>query len=114
MKRKKRKKSAFKIKSTNLVPIISPEEQRKKFPKELLDAFLNLDKTAILTKKYGIEFYDWAEEAHELYEIEAEKYLGDKINDRIKSGRLVVSLSKATVDLNNDKKQKRKKQTKKD
>ena len=115
-KRKRRKRVAFdKIRTKDIPVVESREEQRKKFPKELINAFLNLDKTAILIKEYGIEFYDWTEEAHELYQIEAEKYLGDKADDPIESGRLVVLLTKATMDIRDGKKKKTKKekQTKK-
>jgi hypothetical protein len=114
-KRRRRRRKIYGVSPTKTPMVVETKaEQRAKFPKKLLDAFLNLDKTAVLTKEYGIEFYDWTEEAHELYEIEARKYLGDKADDRIESGRLIVLLSKATMDIRDGKKKKEKKKTKKD
>jgi len=112
-KRRRKRRASFDKIRTKTVPIIeSREELRKAFPKELIKAFLNLDKTAVLTKEDGIEYYAWTDEAHELYLEEAKKYLGNKADDPIESGRLVVLLSKATMDLR-DVKTKKEKQTKK-
>lgn len=109
--KKKRKRRAPRIsKSVSLKDVETPEEQRKKFPKKLLAAFINLGETKVRGTMYDFEYYEWSEEAYELYRIEAKKYLGGLINDPIESGRLVVRLSKATMDLHDEQKKKTKKE----
>jgi hypothetical protein len=110
-KKRRRRKSKLRITTKNLKPVESKEEQLKKFPKKLVKAFLNLDKTAVLVKEYGIKFYDWTEKAYDLYTEEAIKYLGkNKAKDPIESGKLIVLLSRATMDVCNGKKTKKKKE----
>ena len=76
IRRKKRRKRRKRIaRGGGLVKIEAPVEQRKKFPKKLINAYLNLEKI------------QWTEEAYAFYAEEAKKYLGDNINDRIASGR---------------------------
>ena len=115
-KKKRRKKREYKIRSTHLAPVISPEEQRKKFPKELLKVFLDLGRTSIKVKESGVQYDMWTDKAYDLYMTEAKKYLGEKINDRTECGKLIVLLSKATMDLRygKTKKEKKEKQVKKD
>lgn len=105
-KRKRRKKREYKIRSTHLAPIISPEKQREKFPKKLIDTFLNLNKTSI--KDYNTKTYNWTDKAYDFYMIEAKKYLGEKSNNRTECGKLIVLLSKATMDLRYGEKKKEK------
>lgn len=109
-----KRKRRSRISKTKLVPVETPTEQRKKFPKELLNAYLNLDKTKVLGSDYDFEYYEWTEEAYELYGAEAKKYLGDKAEDPIESGKLIVHLSRATMDMRDGKKEKTKKQTEED
>lgn len=95
----KRKRRAFRTKAISLSYVETQTEQQNKFPKKLVAAFVNLDKT----KKFNsnTNYYEWREKAYKLYEVEAKKYLGS-LNDRIKSGRLIVKLSKATWELHNE------------
>jgi len=57
---------------------------------------------------------DWDEELYELFAVEKRKYLGDKSEDRLEQGKLVVLLSKATSDMrkNEAKNEKKKQKTK--
>jgi len=99
MAKKKRRKRKPRISKGKLVPIESPQEQRKKLPKELIDAYLAV-------KESGWE----DEDLYQLYKIEADKYLGKVADDRLESGRLVVVLAKATMDLYNGKAKKEEKE----
>lgn len=100
------------IKTTN-IPDINRAKEREKFPKALVDAFLNLDKTSVKIKECGVKHMAWTNKAYKEYRIEAEKYLGSKAKDAIESSKLVVLLARATMDLR-DVKKKKEKQTKKD
>lgn len=112
---KKRRKRRSRFRSINFLEVKSKVEQRKKFPKKLIKTFIDLDRTSVLVKKYGIEFYEWTKKAYKLYITEAEKYLGKKkLEDKIESGKLVVLLAKATMDIRDEQnKAKKEKQIKK-
>ena len=101
VKKKKRRRRKFKyVKSSgkSLVPIETPEQLRAKFPAELVNAFIRVKKT---------KFED--EKVYRKYAKLSRKYLGDKADDKIEFGRLVVLLSKATVNMLDKKKTKNKK-----
>lgn len=94
-KRRKRR-----IPVTKAVDPETCKEQREKFPKELVNAFIKLDKTAKLISENGIIHYAWTDRAYKQYAAEAIKYLGKTdAADPILTGRLVVLLSKATFDI---------------
>lgn len=97
-RRRKRKNKIINTKVSNL-STINREEERKKFPKKLVEAFLNLNRTKIKVKENGIKYDTWTDEAYELYNIEARKYLGAKADDNIENSKLVVLLSRATMDV---------------
>ena len=93
-RRKRRKRIARTLKTGGLVAVETIEEQRKKFPKELLDAFI-----AVKNSKWENE------ELYEEYLIESRRFLGEeKSKDRIESGTLVVLLTRATLDIYDGKK----------
>jgi hypothetical protein len=109
-RRRKRKSRTSKIK---LVKVETLAEQRKKLPKELIDAFINLDKTKVRGTEFDFEYYEWTEGAYKLYEIEAKKYLGENAEDRIESGKLIVALTRATMGIRDGKQQKSSKEKEK-
>lgn len=102
--KKKRRKRKSRLPKTSLKEPETPTQQRKKFPKALVNAYLNLDKTKVKVKELGIEHYAWTDEAYEAYAAEARKYLGDKADDSIESGKLIVLLHRATADKKGKKK----------
>lgn len=104
VKKKRRKRRARLPKTTAKEPE-TPAQQRKKLPKSLVDAYLNLDKTKVKVKEFGFTHYAWTDEAYEAYVKEVKKYLGDKAEDRIESGKLIVMLCRATADKKKGKKE---------
>lgn len=98
-KKKKRRKSRFNNISINKTEVDeSPQQMRAKYPKSLIDAYVNLHNTAV--KVDGI--YQWREATYKKYVKEAAKYLGkDKATDLIDAGKLIVNLYRATLDLKN-------------
>ena len=85
--KKKRRRRTSRV-SAAKVPVETPAEKRKKFPEELVEAFV------------AISMVHWeSDELYEKYKEEATKFLGEtKIKDPIESGRLVVNLARATMD----------------
>jgi len=63
-----------------------------------VDAYLNLHKTSVRVKEFGVTHMAWTVEAYEAYSAEAKKYLGTTADDPLISGRLIVWLYKATMD----------------
>lgn len=111
VKKKRKKRRAVGVsKSTSFKESETCAEQRKKFPKKLINSFVNLSENKVLGTLYDFEYYEWSEEAYELYRIEVKKYLGKLADDPIESGRLVVELSRATMDLRDGQKKKTKKE----
>lgn len=102
----KRRRKQRRLARIKLVPVETYTEQRKKFPKGLINTFINLDKTKVKGTKFDFKYYEWTKKAYKLYEIEAKKYLGKDFEDKLESGRLIVLLTKATADLRNVKQQK--------
>ena len=85
-KRKKRKLKRITYSTGKFAPVETLTELKKKFPKELLDAFI------------AVKESDWDEEIYEEYVIEVRRFLGEeKADDRIESGKLVVQLAKITM-----------------
>lgn len=83
-KNKKKKKKTWKhIK----VEVETTTAQRQKFPEKLIKTFDALKKS------------DWGEKEYKRYIKEVKKYMGDKFEDRLEQGKLLVLLSKATTDL---------------
>lgn len=62
------------------------EEQRAKFPNTLVSLFISLRN-------------DWNETSYAAYCVESHKYLGDKTGDGIEEGKLIVNLTRATLDI---------------
>ena len=77
-------------------------EERKAFPKELIDAYLKISKAK------------WEDDdLYELYRKQVIKYLGEeKAKDRIESGKVTVLLCRATSDLRDEQTQSKKKKKK--
>lgn len=105
-KRKARKSRIGRITTSGKgAEVETPAQMREKFPKELVDAYMNLHHTRqkVIDKKEKYEYYEWTEEAYEAYKQQAIKYLGEaKQSDPIESGKLVVHLARATMDLRED------------
>lgn len=88
MAKRKRRKRKSRVSSIKVQPEETYKDQRKAFPKELIDAFIAVSSTR------------WEDEdLYEVYVNHAKKYLGNKWEDRIEQGRLTVLLSRATTDL---------------
>ena len=105
-RKKKRKKRVSRYKgigiSTNPnAPAETPEMMRKKFPEKLIQAFVN------------VVVSNWDDKMYKKYTKQAKAFLGEKFEDKIDSGRLVVRLSRASSDLIDEIKKKRKKLPKK-
>jgi len=93
MKNKRKRRS--RLAKVKLVPVETPTEQRKKFPDKLIKAFVS------------VVLYNWEnDKAYKKYTKEVKKYLCDQADDRIENGKLIVQLTKATMDLVNEKKKK--------
>lgn len=84
----KKRKRARRIKASAVV-VETPAQQRKSLPGPLVKAFV------------AISGDRWEDETlYKKYKKEALKYLGkEKAEDPIESGRLVVRLTKATLDI---------------
>jgi len=89
-KRKKRKPRYNKSISTKgaLVPVETPEEMRKEFPQDLIDTYLEVLATDFENEK-----------VYKKWNKLAKKFLGDKADDPIEDGKLVVRLTRATMDI---------------
>lgn len=107
-KKRKRRKRTSKIKSISVPEIENKSEERKKFPKELINAFINMCKSKTKIRDYGIEYYSWTDKSYKKFKAEADKFLGKNASDPLENGKLVVLLSKATMDLRDVKKEKKK------
>lgn len=85
---KKRKRRTARIKASS-VPVETPAKQRESLPPSLVKAFV------------AVSSNRWQDERlYNKYKKEALKYLGkEKLEDPIESGRLVVKLAKATMDI---------------
>lgn len=95
---KKRRKRRSAIRRSKIEEPISKKEERKKFPKKLIEAYLAVRD-------------NWEnDELYLKYQEETKKYLGDKWGDRLEDSRLVVLLHVVTADLHNGKKEKNKKE----
>ena len=93
---KRRKRRSTIRKSSKLGEPKTKKEERKKFPKELIETYLAVRN-------------DWEnDELYLKYKEESKKYLGDKWNDKLEDGRLIVLLHVATTDLHDVKKKKQK------
>lgn len=90
-KKKRRKRRSRLPKATNHEPE-THAEQRKKFPEALVKSFL------------AIANNGWEDEKlYEKFVKEKKKYLGKLYEDKIEQGKLVVLLSRATMDLREQK-----------
>ena len=94
MAKKKRRKRRPRIAPGSSNEPATPEERRKKFPKALVEAFI-----AVSNDRWEDE------DLYQVYVEHAQKYLGKKkFADRIESGRLIVLLARATMDIREKKK----------
>lgn len=95
VKLKKRKRKPKYNKSS--IPVETKKQMRAKLPAKLIKAFIRVKET---------DFED--AKVYSVYAKLSKEYLGDKASDKIESGRLVVLLTKATMDIFDKKKKARK------
>jgi len=89
-KRKRRKRIDYGVSAKGKLSDVETREQmRAKFPPELVSAFVKICEA------------DWEDdELYEQYKVQEVAYLGEeKSSDAIESGKLVVQLSRATMDI---------------
>lgn len=105
-KRRKRKPKPYNIGTgSKKVTEETPQEMRKNFPKELVEAF-------VVVSDLGWSDDDAGTAAYDKYKSLANAFLGDKAQDRIEDGRLVVKLARATKDIRKNKQNNTKKKGK--